>query len=111
MEPHASGVVSSTVTCPCGQYVAITVSCVCSRSSSNSGSGTGWVPSRGTELVLSLGTTLGVAVLSLPLLLPTRRAGVRLRPTLRLPVASIQQTVNVTNITYKNNVLLITSCF
>ncbi len=51
----------------------------------NGRQGTGWVPSRGTELVLSLGTTLGVAVLSLPLLLPTRRAGVRLRPTLRLP--------------------------
>ncbi|MBC7639966.1 MAG: virulence factor MviN [Rhodoferax sp.] len=47
--------------------------------------GTDWVPGRGTELVLSLGTTLGVAVLSLPLLVPTRRAGVRLRPTLRLP--------------------------
>ncbi len=47
--------------------------------------GTGWVPGRGTELVLSLGTTLGVAVLSLPLLVPTHRAGVRLRPTLRLP--------------------------
>ena len=47
--------------------------------------GTGWVPGRGTELVLSLGTTIGVAVLSLPLLVPTRRAGVRLRPTLRLP--------------------------
>ncbi len=47
--------------------------------------GTDWVPGRGTELVLSLGTTLGVAVLSLPLLVPTHRAGVRLRPTLRLP--------------------------
>ena len=29
------------LTWPCGQYVAITVSWVCSRSSSNSGSGTG----------------------------------------------------------------------
>ena len=47
--------------------------------------GTGWVPGRGTELVLSLGTTIGVAVLSLPLLVPVSRAGVRLRPTLRLP--------------------------
>ena len=46
--------------------------------------GTGWVPGRGTELVLSLGTTVGVAVLSLPLLLAAHRAGVRLRPTLRL---------------------------
>ena len=45
--------------------------------------GSGWVPTRATELLLSLGTTLGVAVLSLPLLGPVRRAGVRLRPTLR----------------------------
>ena len=46
--------------------------------------GTGWTPGRGTELVLSLGTTAGVAMLSLPLLLAAHRAGVRLRPTLRL---------------------------
>ena len=37
------------------------------------------------ELILSVGTTLGVAMLSLPLLLPLRRAGRRLRPTLRFP--------------------------
>ena len=35
--------------------------------------------------VLAGGTTLGVVVLSLPLLVPTLRAGVRLRPTLRFP--------------------------
>lgn len=46
--------------------------------------GTGWVPSLRTELVLSVGTTLGVAALSLPLLVPVRRCGIRLRPTLRL---------------------------
>jgi putative peptidoglycan lipid II flippase len=40
---------------------------------------------RGHELVLSVGTTLGVAMLSLPLLIPLRRAGRRLRPTLRFP--------------------------
>lgn len=45
---------------------------------------------RGTEpqtalLVLGWGTTAGVAALSLPLLLPVRRLGVRLRPALRLP--------------------------
>ncbi|MDO4899964.1 murein biosynthesis integral membrane protein MurJ [Actinomyces sp.] len=34
--------------------------------------------------VLGWGTTLGVAALSLPLLWPARRLGVRLRPTLRL---------------------------
>lgn len=45
----------------------------------------GWVPGRGAELVLSLGTTLAVAVLSLSLLLPVHREGVRLRPLLRLP--------------------------
>lgn len=35
--------------------------------------------------VLAGGTTLGVVVMSLPLLIPTVRAGVRLRPTLRFP--------------------------
>nr|WP_255427577.1 lipid II flippase MurJ [Yimella sp. cx-51] len=35
--------------------------------------------------VLAGGTTLGVVALSLPLLLPVVRAGVRLRPALRLP--------------------------
>jgi putative peptidoglycan lipid II flippase len=39
-----------------------------------------------TELwVLAGGTTLGVVALSLPLLVPVWRAGVRLRPTLRFP--------------------------
>ena len=37
------------------------------------------------ELILSVGTTLGVAMLSLPLLVPLRRAGRRLRPTLHFP--------------------------
>ncbi len=37
------------------------------------------------ELVLSLGTTLGVAVLSLSLVLPLRRLGLRLRPTFSFP--------------------------
>ena len=37
------------------------------------------------ELILSVGTTLGVALLSLPLLVPLRKAGRRLRPTLRFP--------------------------
>lgn len=41
--------------------------------------------SRGQELVLSVGTTLGVAVLSLGLLVPLRGAGLRLRPTLAFP--------------------------
>ncbi len=45
----------------------------------------GFVPSRGAELMLAGGTTLGVVALSLPLLVPVRRAGVRLRPTLRFP--------------------------
>lgn len=42
------------------------------------------VPRSGV-LLLAGGTTLGVAALSLPLLLPARRAGVRWRPTLRFP--------------------------
>jgi len=40
---------------------------------------------RGHELVLSVGTTVGVAMLSLPLLIPLHRAGRRLRPTLHFP--------------------------
>ncbi|MEO6712848.1 MAG: lipid II flippase MurJ [Mycobacteriales bacterium] len=39
---------------------------------------------RGEELILSLGTTLGVAALTLPLLLPASRLGLRLRPSLRM---------------------------
>jgi putative peptidoglycan lipid II flippase len=39
----------------------------------------------GQQLVLSVGTTLGVVVLSLSLLVPLSRTGMRLRPTLRFP--------------------------
>jgi putative peptidoglycan lipid II flippase len=41
--------------------------------------------SRPAELTLSVGTTVGVAVLSLSLLVPLRRTGLRLAPTLRFP--------------------------
>jgi putative peptidoglycan lipid II flippase len=37
------------------------------------------------ELVLSVGTTLGVAALLAPMLFPAARLGLRLRPTLRFP--------------------------
>ena len=40
---------------------------------------------RTSELVLSVGTTAGVAVLALSLLVPLRRCGLRLRPTLAFP--------------------------
>ena len=40
---------------------------------------------RSHELILSVGTTLGVVALVLPLLVPTARTGVRLRPTYRFP--------------------------
>jgi putative peptidoglycan lipid II flippase len=40
------------------------------------------------ELVLSVGTTLGVVALSLSLLVPLRRLGLGLRPTLRFPVGA-----------------------
>ncbi|MGK5174016.1 murein biosynthesis integral membrane protein MurJ [Geodermatophilus sp. CPCC 205761] len=40
------------------------------------------------ELVLSVGTTLGVAALTLSLLLPVRRLGLGLRPALRFPVGA-----------------------
>lgn len=39
----------------------------------------------GAAALLGWGTTLGVAVMSLPLLWPVHRTGVRLRPTLRFP--------------------------
>ncbi|WP_076473018.1 murein biosynthesis integral membrane protein MurJ [Micromonospora avicenniae] len=41
--------------------------------------------SRGGELLLAGGTTLGVVVLSLSLLIPLRRLGLRLRPGYRFP--------------------------
>jgi putative peptidoglycan lipid II flippase len=41
----------------------------------------------GGQLILSVGTTLGVVVLSLCLVIPVRRLGLRWRPTLRVPVA------------------------
>jgi murein biosynthesis integral membrane protein MurJ len=40
---------------------------------------------RGHELILSVGTTLGVAALLLTLLLPAARTGIRLHPTYRFP--------------------------
>jgi putative peptidoglycan lipid II flippase len=40
------------------------------------------------ELVLAVGTTLGVAALSLCLVLPVRRLGLGLRPSLRFPVGA-----------------------
>lgn len=40
---------------------------------------------RGHELILSVGTTLGVAALLLPMLLPATRIRLRLRPTYRFP--------------------------
>ena len=41
--------------------------------------------SRNSELVLSVGTTAGVAVLALSLLVPLRRCGLRLRPSFAFP--------------------------
>jgi putative peptidoglycan lipid II flippase len=38
-----------------------------------------------SQLILSVGTTLGVVALALPLLVPMSRLGLRLRPTLRFP--------------------------
>lgn len=43
---------------------------------------------RSALVLLAGGTTLGVVVLSLPLLLPVARLGVRWRPTLRFPAGS-----------------------
>jgi putative peptidoglycan lipid II flippase len=38
-----------------------------------------------SQLILSIGTTLGVVFLALPLLIPASRIGIRFRPTLRFP--------------------------
>ena len=46
------------------------------------------VLSRPAELVLGVGTTLGVAALALSLVLPLRRLGLGLRPSLRFPVGA-----------------------
>ncbi|SOC49326.1 putative peptidoglycan lipid II flippase [Blastococcus aggregatus] len=43
---------------------------------------------RSAELVLGVGTTLGVVALSLSLLVPLRRLGLGLRPSLRFPVGA-----------------------
>lgn len=50
-----------------------------------------WLPGGTAELVLAGGTTLGVMALSVPLLWPVRRAGTRLRPTLRFPAGTAAQ--------------------
>lgn len=50
-----------------------------------------WLPSGGGEALLALGTTAGVLMLSVPLLVPVLRAGVRLRPTLRFDVGVAQR--------------------
>jgi putative peptidoglycan lipid II flippase len=47
--------------------------------------------SQAEELTLSVGTTLGVAALSLPLLVPVARLQLGLRPTLRMPPGVAQQ--------------------
>ena len=52
----------------------------------NAGTDIAGLPLR-AELVLSVGTTLGVAALALPLLWPASRLGLRWRPTLRFPQA------------------------
>jgi putative peptidoglycan lipid II flippase len=60
------------------------------------GRGTGLLGlSTGGELALSLGTTLGVVVLSLCLVIPTRRLGLRLRPAVRFPGDAGRQVVRL----------------
>lgn len=44
-----------------------------------------------SEAVLTVGTTLGVVALSLPLLIPVRRAGVRLRPRWAFPAGAARR--------------------
>jgi putative peptidoglycan lipid II flippase len=49
----------------------------------------GFLPGPAAELVLSVGTMLGVVALSLPLVVPAWRAGVRLRAELRFPAGTL----------------------
>ncbi len=51
--------------------------------------------SRTGELILSVGTTVGVVVLSLCLLVPLRRLGLRLRPAYRFPGGTGRQVVRL----------------
>jgi putative peptidoglycan lipid II flippase len=51
--------------------------------------------SRAGELTLSVGTTLGVVVLALCLVIPLRRVKVRLRPTFRFPGGEGRQAVRL----------------
>ncbi|QOX82400.1 hypothetical protein H8R18_03560 [Nanchangia anserum] len=46
-------------------------------------------------MVLGWGTTLGVAMLSVPLFLPVARLGVRLRPGLQLPRADVRRALGL----------------
>lgn len=50
---------------------------------------------RSAELVLSVGTTAGVAVLSLCLLIPLRKLGLTVRPTLRFPPGVARRAVSL----------------
>ncbi|YAL82028.1 murein biosynthesis integral membrane protein MurJ [Dermacoccaceae bacterium W4C1] len=47
------------------------------------------------EAALTLGTTLGVVALSVPLLVPARRAGIRLRPTWSFPPGTARAAVRL----------------
>ncbi|MGI8647374.1 MAG: virulence factor MviN [Acidimicrobiales bacterium] len=50
---------------------------------------------RSAELLLSVGTTAGVAVLSLCLLIPLRKLGIRVNPTLRFPPGVARRAVSL----------------
>lgn len=53
------------------------------------------IPPNTAVLVLGWGTTAGVAALSLPLLIPVYRSGIRLRPTLALTVEERRKAVSL----------------
>lgn len=48
------------------------------------------MPSRSAILFLAWGTTAGVVALSLPLIIPTSRLGLRWRPTVKMPLAQVR---------------------
>ncbi|MDO5719950.1 MAG: lipid II flippase MurJ [Actinomycetaceae bacterium] len=53
------------------------------------------IPPRTAVLVLGWGTTAGVAALSLPLLIPVYRYGIRLRPTLKLTAPERRKAISL----------------
>lgn len=87
--PAVGPLVSSLIVIGC--YLAFSATVGPSTAVRNDAAG---LPPAG-EAWLGWGTTAGVAAMTLPLLLPTLRSGVRLRPTLRFPAGVAQRALSL----------------